>query len=128
MEMDKLDHWADDLKVSLEKQRKAIKVEIGNMRKEYRSAQQLEEKVELQRKIRDLEQKESKLRREINELEDQIDTKKEVLIDEVEMRVTLASLCGEPRYFVPLVMLTWVTFLMMAQNPPDYAIALILLR
>ena len=91
MEMDKLDHWADDLKVSLEKQRKAIKVEIGNMRKEYRSAQQLEEKVELQRKIRNLEQKESKLRREINELEDQIDTKKEVLIDEVEKRLDAQS-------------------------------------
>lgn len=91
MEMDKLDHWADDLKVSLEKQRKAIKTEIGNLKKEYRSAQQLEEKVELQRKIRNLEQKESKLRREINELEDQIDKKKEVLIDEIEKRLDAQS-------------------------------------
>lgn len=91
MEMDKLDHWADDLKISLEKQKKAIKTEIGMMRKEYRSAQQLEEKVELQRKIRNLEQKESKLRREINELEDQIDTKKEVLIDEIEKRLDAQS-------------------------------------
>lgn len=91
MEMDKLDHWADDLKVSLEKQRKAIKSEIGIMKKEYRWAQQLEEKVELQRKIRNLEQKESKLRREINELEDQIDAKKEVLIDEIEKRLDAQS-------------------------------------
>jgi len=57
------------------------------MRREYRSVQQLEEKVVLQRKIRNLEQKESKLRKEINELEDQIDTKKEVLIDEIEKRL-----------------------------------------
>lgn len=91
MEMDKLEHWAEDLKISLEKQRKAIKSEIGLMRKEYRSAQQLEQKVVLQRKIRNLEQKESKLRREINELEDQIDAKKEVLIDEIEKRLDAQS-------------------------------------
>ena len=91
MEMDKLEHWAEDLKISLEKQRKAIKSEIGLMRKEYRSAQQLEQKVVLQRKIRNLEQKESKLRREINELEDQIDTKKELLIDEIEKRLDAQS-------------------------------------
>jgi len=87
MEMDKLDHRADDLKISLDRQRNAIRLEIRTMRREYRSVQQLEEKVVLQRKIRNLEQKESKLRKEINELEDQIDTKKEVLIDEIEKRL-----------------------------------------
>jgi len=91
MEMDKLDHWADDLKISLEKKRKAIKTEISTLRREYRSAQQLEEKVALQRKIRKLEQKESNLRKEINELEDQIDSKKELLIDEIEKRLDAQS-------------------------------------
>jgi len=89
--MDKLDHWADDLKISLEKKRKAIKTEISTLRREYRSAQQLEEKVALQRKIRKLEQKESNLRKEINELEDQIDSKKELLIDEIEKRLDAQS-------------------------------------
>jgi predicted RNase H-like nuclease (RuvC/YqgF family) len=91
MEMDKLDHRADDLKISLEKQRKSIKSEILQLRKEYRAMQQLEEKVATQRKIRNLEQKESKLRREINELEDQIDAKKEVLIDEIQKRLEAQS-------------------------------------
>lgn len=91
MEMDKLDHWANDLKISLEKQKKSIKTEISTLRRDYRIAEQLEEKVALQRKIRKLEQKESKLRKEINELEDQIDNKKELLIDEIEKRLDAQS-------------------------------------
>lgn len=91
MEMDKLDHRSDDLKISLQKQRKSIKAEIQFLRKEYRSLQQLEEKVATQRKIRSLEQKESKIRREIDELEDQIDAKKEVLIDEIQKRLEANS-------------------------------------
>lgn len=90
-EMDKLDHWSDDLKVSLERDRKKIKQDIAELKKEYRIVQQLEEKVAIQRKIKTLEQKESKIRREINDLEDQIDEKKEVLIDEIEKRLDAQS-------------------------------------
>lgn len=86
-EMDKLDHRSEDLKVSLERDRKKIKQEIVELKKEYRMAQQLEEKVAIQRRIKNLEQKESKIRREINDLEDQIDEKKELLIDEIEKRL-----------------------------------------
>ena len=90
-EMDKLDHRSEDLKVSLERDRGKVKQEIAELKKGYRMAQQLEEKVAIQRRIKNLEQKESKIRREINDLEDQIDEKKELLIDEIEKRLDAQS-------------------------------------
>lgn len=78
IEMDKLDNRAEDLKKSLEKQQKKLKNEIRQLKKDARgSTSNLQEKISLQRTVKKKEKRLSHLRRELHELEDKIDEKKE---------------------------------------------------
>ena len=87
-EMDKLDHRAEDLKTSLEKQQKKLKSEIRQLKKDVKgSTPTLQEKIALQRKIKNKEKRLSQLRRELHQLEDQIEAKKDTLIDDIESRL-----------------------------------------
>jgi len=63
-EVEKLDAWADDLKLGLEQEIKAIDVEIREVRRTAATSPTLEEKLAHQKRQRELEGKRSKLRRE----------------------------------------------------------------
>lgn len=86
-EMDKLERWADDLKHGLEMELKDLDTEIKQVSKEAKLAVALEEKVVLHRRKKDLETERSRKRRELYETQDEIDSKKEQLISEVEARL-----------------------------------------
>lgn len=86
-EMDKLEHWAEDMKLSLEKEIKDLDAEIKLKKAEAKKIFRLEEKVKLQRHIKDLEKKRSEKRRSLYEAQDEIDRRKDALLEEIEARL-----------------------------------------
>jgi superfamily II DNA/RNA helicase len=86
-EMDKLDQWADDMKISLDKEIKDLDAEIKLRKAEAKKMLQLDAKVKAQRAIKDLEKKRSEKRQHLFEAQDLIDDKKENLLTEIEQRL-----------------------------------------
>ena len=86
-EMDKLDNWADDLKLSLEVELKSIEKEINTRRTEQRKITELAKKVTFQRETANLEKKRNRLRRKLYDEQDVIEDKKEILIDKVAKKL-----------------------------------------
>jgi len=80
----KLDHWAEDLKVGLEREIKNLDTEIRQARKESGQTPSLDGKLALQKKLRAFEQDRTKKRRELFEAQDSIDGKRDGLIAEIE--------------------------------------------
>jgi hypothetical protein len=87
VEMDKLDQWADDMKISLEKEIKDLDAEIKLRKAEAKKMFNLEAKVKAQRQIKDLEKKRSDKRQTLFEAQDQIDERKETLLTDIEKRL-----------------------------------------
>lgn len=87
VEMDKLDQWADDMKLSLDKEIKDLDAEIKLRKSEAKKMLQLDAKVKAQRTIKDLEKKRSEKRQHLYEAQDLIDERKETLLDEIERRL-----------------------------------------
>lgn len=86
-EIDKLEKWADDMKLSLEKEIKDLEAEIKLKKAESRKILDLNYKLKLQRDIKDLEKKRNEKRRHLFEAQDQIDERKENLLNEIESRL-----------------------------------------
>ncbi|MCU7850071.1 MAG: DEAD/DEAH box helicase family protein [Candidatus Thiodiazotropha sp. (ex Lucinoma kastoroae)] len=87
-EVQKLDAWADDLKVGLEQEIKEIDREIKEVRRTAATAPTLEEKLNWQKRQRELEQKRNKLRRELFDRQDEVEEKRNELISELEKQLT----------------------------------------
>ena len=86
-EIDKLEKWADDMKLSLEKEIKDLEAEIKLKKAESRKVIDLSFKLKLQRDIKDIERKRNEKRRHLFEAQDQIDERKESLLNEIESRL-----------------------------------------
>ena len=86
-EVQKLDAWADDLKLGLEQEVKDIDREIKDTRKTAATAPTLDEKLHWQKRQRELESKRSKLRRELFERQDEIEVQRNSLIDDLELQL-----------------------------------------
>lgn len=83
-EVEKLDGWADDLKHGLEQEIKDIDRQIKDTRKSATIAPTLEEKLSCQKKQRELEDKRSKLRRELFARQDEVEAQRNDLINRLE--------------------------------------------
>ena len=83
-EIEKLNLWADDVKIGLEREITDLDAEIKLRKSEARKFTRLEEKIEAQRMVKDLEKRRSEKRRSLFEAQDEVDAKKEKLFDEVE--------------------------------------------
>lgn len=83
-EVQKLDAWADDLKLGLEQEIKAIDVEIKEVRRMAAVSVTLEEKLAQQKHQRELESKRGKLRRELFTRQDEIEAQHNDLINQLE--------------------------------------------
>ena len=83
-EVQKLDAWADDLKLGLEQQIKEIDREIKEVRRTAATSPTLEEKLSWQKKQRELEGKRSKLRRELFNRQDEVEEQRNKLIEKLE--------------------------------------------
>ncbi|HEY3276309.1 MAG TPA: SNF2-related protein [Syntrophorhabdaceae bacterium] len=86
-EMGKLDKWADDVKSSLEIELKELDKEIKFRKTEAKKLPGLAEKVEAQRVIKVLEKKRNSLRMNLYQAQDEVDLKKDRLIEEIEARL-----------------------------------------
>lgn len=83
-EMDKLDNWADDMKLGLEKEISDLDQEIRLRKSEAKKITWLDEKVSAQRAIKELEKKRTEKRQNLYEAQDEIDEKKDMLLDKIE--------------------------------------------
>lgn len=86
-EMDKLEKWADDLKSGLEFELKELDREIKFLKTESKKILKLDEKLKAQKEIKELEKKRNTKRRTLFEAQDEIDGRKEGLIESVEARL-----------------------------------------
>ena len=86
-EVEKLDAWADDLKLGIEQEIKAIDVEIKQVRRTAATSPTLEEKLAHQKRQRELESKRSKLRRELFARQDEVEAQRNDLIAQLEVQL-----------------------------------------
>jgi hypothetical protein len=86
-EVNKLDHWADDLKFGLEHGIKDIDQQIKEVRRQAKIAPTLEEKLSWQKNQRDLERARNKQRKELFDRQDEVDERREALIEQLESKL-----------------------------------------
>lgn len=86
-EVQKLDGWADDLKIGLEQEIKEIDREIKEVRRTAATSPTLEEKLSWQKKQRELEGKRGKLRRELFARQDEVEGQRNELIGQLEVQL-----------------------------------------
>ena len=87
-EVQKLDAWADDLKSGLENEVKELDREIKEVRRTAAVSATLEEKLNWQKRQRELEEKRGQLRRRIFDRQDEIDAQRNRLIEDLEARLS----------------------------------------
>ncbi len=83
-EAEKLDGWADDLKLRLEREIKEFDRRIKEVRKTAVASLTLEEKLAGQKQIKALESERGKRRRALFDAQDKIDQRRDKLIAEIE--------------------------------------------
>ena len=83
-EVQKLDAWADDLKLGIEQEIKEIDRQIKEVRRTAASAPTLDEKLSWQKKQRELESTRTKLRRELFKKQDEIEAQRNDIISQLE--------------------------------------------
>ncbi len=86
-EVQKLDAWADDLKLGIEQEIKEIDRQIKEVRRTAATAPTLEEKLSWQKKQRELEGKRGKLRRELFNRQDEVEAQRNDLINQLEVQL-----------------------------------------
>lgn len=83
-EADKLDHWADDLKVALEREIRDFDRQIKEAKRAATVALTLEEKLAGQKQIKALEGQRNAKRKSLFEAQDEVDARREHLIADIE--------------------------------------------
>ena len=86
-EMDKLQEWADDMNIGLERELKELEFEIKVCKGDAKKSLSLESKIALQRKVKELEVKRNAKRRGYFEAQDKIEVQKDSLLTEIEERL-----------------------------------------
>lgn len=86
-EMEKLERWADDLKFSLESEIKDIDVQLKEAKKEARVAHDMQSKLDLHRRVKELENERNQKRRRLYDEQDMIDERKGKYLDETAVRL-----------------------------------------
>ena len=84
---EKLDKWAEDMEIAAGKELDDTKNQIRALNRQARLAPTIEEQHEIQAKIRKLEKKKRRLRQKIFDIEDEIEEKRDQLIDALEKRM-----------------------------------------
>jgi adenine-specific DNA-methyltransferase len=83
-EAEKLDGWADDLKVGLEREIKDLDRQVKEVRRAATMALTLEEKLAGQKQVRALEGQRNEKRRALFDAQDRVDKQREELIAKIE--------------------------------------------
>ena len=85
--MDKLEKWAEDVKKSIELELRNLDIDIKFKKAEARKMLKLEDKLNMQKEIKELEKKRNNLRFNLFEEQDKVDEKKEKLIEDIENKM-----------------------------------------
>ena len=86
-EVEKLDAWADDLKLGLEQEIKDIDREIKEVRRSAAISPSLDDKLNWQKRQRELEAKRNKLRKELFARQDEVEAQRNDLIAKLELQL-----------------------------------------
>jgi ERCC4-related helicase len=86
-EIEKLDKWAEDKKKSMELDLKQLEIDIKSMKTTSKKILNLEEKIKIQREIKSLEKKRNEMRQRLFISQDEVDFKKDELLDKVESQL-----------------------------------------
>jgi superfamily II DNA or RNA helicase len=90
-EANKLDGWSDDLKLGLEREIKEFDRQIKEARRAAIASLTLEEKLTSQKRIQILESERSTKRRSLFDAQDQVDSQRSRLIEEIEGKLTVTN-------------------------------------
>ena len=85
---EQIDRWADDKIRAAEEQLAQIKAEIRALRGQARKAETLQEQHQLQEDIRRAEKRKRRARREIDDIEDDVENQRDQLISALEARLS----------------------------------------
>jgi len=86
-EMDKLDKWAKDIKQSMEKSIKNLDGEIAELKKAIRHTAKLQDRLALEKQVKELEAKRNGQRYDLYSEQDKIDKKKDELINGTQKKL-----------------------------------------
>jgi adenine-specific DNA-methyltransferase len=86
-ESEKLEIWAEDLKDNLEHELKEIASDIRALKRDSRMASTLEDKVALQKRLRDMEKRQTEKRKDLFDAQDEVDRKRDNLIAATQERL-----------------------------------------
>ncbi len=86
-EREKLDHWAEDQIQAAEQALQDTKIRIRDAKRQARTAPSVEEQSKLQKQIKELESSQRRQRQQVFEVEDEIEAKRDALIDALEKRL-----------------------------------------
>lgn len=103
-EANKIDSWADDLKVGLEREIKELDRQIKETRRAAVVALTLEEKLDVQKRVKALESQRNSRRRALFDAQDDIDKKREQLIADIESKLGKKEIVAELFQFAWRVM------------------------
>ncbi|MBT4431406.1 MAG: DEAD/DEAH box helicase [Nitrospinaceae bacterium] len=90
-EREKLDKWVRDVEIAAEKELKDTKSRVQELQREANTTTDMQEQLTLQERIRDMEKKKRKLRRDIFDIQDEAEDKRDQLIDNLRNRMEQAS-------------------------------------
>ena len=99
--VEKLDHWAEDLKSGLEREIKELDQLIRETKRLSTAAPSLQEKLEHQKRLKELDVERRTKRKRLFEAQDEIDGRRDLLIAEIEQRLQ------QKVSFVDLMMIRW---------------------
>jgi len=83
--------WERDMLESIENEISTVKKAILQAERDCRNATSVQEKLDLQRKVAELDRKKRRLRNDLEDREDEISTKRKQMIDELEKRMIQSS-------------------------------------
>ncbi len=83
-EVEKLEKWAEDVKKAIELDLRKLEIDIKSAKTNARKIVDLQEKLKVQRDIKDMEKKRNDMRKRLFDAQDEVDQKKETLIERVE--------------------------------------------
>ena len=90
-QVDKRDRWAEDVKLTLERELKELDAEIRAARKDSKTKVVLADKLEAQRRIKTLEQRRNGKRRQLFDAQDDVDKKRTQLIEDIERQLKTSA-------------------------------------
>jgi len=90
-EVNKLDNWADDVKKSLELDLRKLEIDIKTAKTNAKKIINLGDKLRAQREIKDSEKKRNEMRKKLYESQDEVEVKKEKLLEMVEAQLKQKS-------------------------------------